>query len=200
MTIREIIIGVILGFAFLLLIYVLKSLFHYLTNCIVDKLGEAGNLLAKRIDNLGDIKIEMVTNGSDTTTLPFPPNAANCSHLWEPVVEKTLENDDIKKLIYVQKCTMCGLVDKTIEEITKDRNTLPKSECRHQWTNNTVALDSAFEQMRSRVTWTKKDMKDFEPWFFRKTLVKVLICSHCGETQTVIASNFDLGEQNDLNT
>jgi ribosomal protein L32 len=140
----------------------------------------------------------MVTNGSDTTRLPFPANAANCSHLWEPVVEKTLENEDIRKLVFVQKCTMCGLIDKTIEEVTKDKTSLPKSECRHKWVDNTVALQSAFEQMRERTTWSKKDMKDFEPWFFRKTLVKVLICKECGETQTVVASNFDLGDQNEL--
>jgi hypothetical protein len=199
------VIGLLIAFGFLLLLLFIKNLAAHTTSVLASKLVEAGDKLVKKIEKISDIKIEMVSNGSDTTRLPYPANASSCSHLWEPIVEKVLENEDIKKIVYIQKCTMCGLIDKTIEEIRKDREqeraavaaTIPKSECRHEWQDSTVALESAFEQMRNRFSLTKKDLKDFNPWLFRKTLVKVLTCSHCGEVKTIIASNFDLGDQDE---
>jgi hypothetical protein len=196
----DIIIGVFIAFGFLIFLLVLKNAGRSIGDKLAGKLVEAGDKAVKAISKIGDIKIEMVSNGSDTTRIPYPALAANCSHIWEPLVDKVLENEDIKKLIYVQKCTMCGLVDKTVEEVTKDKTALPKSECRHKWADQTVALESAFEQMRGRSTWTKKDMKDFDPWFFRKTMVKTLICVHCGEVKTITASNFDIGDENELDS
>lgn len=123
-----------------------------------------------------------------TTHLPYPLGATTCSHEWQEVKSAVLENAQEKKFIYIQQCPLCGLVDKTIENI----KSIPlKSECRHNWMKQSVELESAYEQITKNGEYYEGKMS---PWAFLKTVAITRICTKCGEINTVMVANYALDD------
>ena len=123
-----------------------------------------------------------------------------CPHVWEVSTERVIENNDEKKLVLIQKCSLCGILDKTVESLKKERS---KTECRHKWIKQKlVNIESAYEQYAGEMKHATKDWRDSSkawldtknlgPWAFRKTHVCTYVCELCGEINTIIASNYDL--------
>lgn len=146
-------------------------------------------------------------------TLPIPSLSANCIHEWQVVDRTLLEAAHEQRLVLVQRCPMCGLLDKT--EAVTSRPPEEREQCRHEWeVEPGVRLHSAFEQIRSAVQ-KEKDRKpngqyaeqkfkfalpeDGTPpqWMFKKAFVQVRTCRKCGEVHTVRASNYEEGDDAD---
>jgi hypothetical protein len=189
---------------------VIAALLMLLIVLLIQNLRKPINVVAPEVrDRIVPAINQYNPDAEITTVCPAPFAAASCSHDWETVNETILDMPHEKKLIHVQKCCKCGLVDKTVAATSAPPKPpppppappLPRSECKHRWEKEkVVTLDSAYEQMAkvrgSNGQW-KKDAKvpDMsstpEPWMFRKVYISVRVCTQCGEIDKSIVSNLE---------
>lgn len=192
MEIMKIIIGVFIIFGTPILASSLAHVLRSILNTLEQLVKQTSNL-----SNLREVEVKLLNQGSETSQIPPPKGSMDCSHTWETVSNQILETDDEKKLIVVQVCKLCGLVDKTIETVEKKT---PRSECIHKWARQAVILKSAFQQAEDLIRrnysggWSKKDLRESKPWFYKTKYVCTLTCDRCGEVKTIIASNVDAEE------
>lgn len=117
-----------------------------------------------------------------TTQLPIPIGASTCNHTWEKATEQFIETTHEKKQVLVLVCTLCGLVDKTIESSV--------CYCRHKWKRTVHVTPSAWEISKAHARY--RDANNCSPWELHQKTVIIDVCEYCGERHEIVSENFDL--------
>lgn len=160
------------------------------------------------------------------TVLPLPLGSEMCNHTMDVITKEVIRAPHEERAIVILQCTKCGVMDKTIAVTSPPPKPPPeppppKSECRHNWVKEkTVTLDSAFEQMEDflkqnafkKIVVNKNGKKGEEvekvifdaasapSWMFQKKCLKERICSKCGDIDRVLSSNFEVEENEEIET
>lgn len=146
---------------------------------------------------------QVIIKSVDNSKLPLPPGADICSHNWRLVANEKISTKAEEKVLIVQCCDLCGLVDKSEAVVKALPPPEPVSECKHDWSlKRDAEVESAYEQAAKlyqmifeetgEVPPPEVKLPDLgNPVNFRKTLVRERICNRCGKIHVTQASNID---------
>ncbi len=109
-------------------------------------------------------------------------NIDPCNHEWETVTNDKIETDAEVRLVIIQKCSICGKLDKSIEVIEKI--------CRHNWAILSDKINSPIKDMATMDSWLVEQLDTdkivSQKWLHKCTRVLVCTCLKCGELDKTV--------------
>tara|TARA_Y100000034_G_scaffold130495_1_gene189094 strand:+ start:2225 stop:2665 length:441 start_codon:yes stop_codon:yes gene_type:complete len=111
-------------------------------------------------------------------------NIDQCSHEWTTVSTDKIETEEEIKVLTIQKCTVCGKLDKNAESIEKV--------CRHTWVVlKDIKTPSPFSDMDWEAREGMGQSRMTEKWLHKTQRTIVAACTKCGEIDKTHTSNMD---------